>query len=239
MKQLIKNIAGHFGFEISKAHSRESGFTIEGIKYEADSCSVGKTPEGEHAAQGAIRMIRERNLKNLNILDIGCGVGIIGLTIYTKLSSEGIVSEIVFSDINIFNLHSLKRTLKSNNLEHLLGKKIRCYLSDGLQHIPETEKFDIIIGNPPHFISKKDSEEWLSPGKLGTYDADWGFHKSFYNACSTLLKEKGEVWMFENSAADGDTFMPYIEANQKIKFVKQFPEPLNPRFYWMISQRIS
>jgi methylase of polypeptide subunit release factors len=240
MIKTIKKLFNYFGYQISRVNPPQKDFMYDGIKYEADPCSVGKTMEGEQAAEGAIRMIKEKKLTNLKILDIGCGVGVIGLTIFSRLNSEAIVDEVVLSDINFFNLHSLDRTLKLNNFSDQIGKKIRYYLSDGLHHIPQTEKFDIIVCNPPHYFNKDNSDELLSPGKLGTYDENWSFHSSFYKLCDNFLTDNGEIWFMENTTASAaDRFINFIESNPNLKFVEQFTEPLNPRFFWMISKKVS
>jgi 16S rRNA G1207 methylase RsmC len=198
------------------------------------------TPEGEMIAEGAVSMIRERQLRNLKILDIGCGVGIIGLTIFSKLNKDMPVRQVAFADINIFNINSLHRTLSINNLEHLLGERLISYLSDGLKHIPHDEKFDIIVSNPPHYLGQdpvKGKNAFL-PGGLGTYDADWAFHKSFYRQCHDYLTEGGEVWFLENSSSTTEKdFLPFIEANAQLKYIKKIQEPLNPRFFWMITRK--
>jgi SAM-dependent methyltransferase len=238
MKQAIKKLFSVFGYEITKINPDGKNFSYNGIHFEADSCSVGKTNEGGQAAEGAIKMIQERNLKNLKVLDIGCGVGLIGLTMFSKLHKGSFISEMVFSDINFFNLHSLDRTLKGNNFSEYIGKQLRYYLSDGLNHIPDTEKFDIIICNPPHYFNKDNSDDLLSPGKLGTYDENWSFHASFYKICDKFLNPNGEIWFFENSvAADADKFLSFIDLNPNLNFIHQFPEPFNPRFFWMISKK--
>jgi hypothetical protein len=51
-------------------------FTISGITYQADSCNIGETPQGEATPEGTIRMINERELRGLRVLDICCDVGI-------------------------------------------------------------------------------------------------------------------------------------------------------------------
>jgi tRNA1(Val) A37 N6-methylase TrmN6 len=191
-------------------------------------------------ARGAIHMIRERQLNGLNILDICCGVGIVGLTVFVNLRKAEIIKAAAFADINIFNLNSLHKTLKKNHLENLIGNQIRSYLSDGLKHIPQKEQFDLIISNPPHYFGKeriKDKKS-LSPGRLGTFDAGWDFHRAFYQRCHHYLSEKGEVWFLENSSAAGEEdFLPFIVANDQLTYRGKVEESSDPRFFWMITQK--
>lgn len=238
MKQLIKSGLNAIGYEVRKAETDDRRFTIESITYEVDPCSVGQTPQGELTGKAAIRLIRERGLRDLSILDICCGVGIIGLTIFSRLHGESIVSQADFADINIFNLNSLRRTLKINNLDKLLGNKINLWLSDSLSNIPDDRKFDIIVSNPPHFFSEDHTTNPLSPGRLGTYDADWSFHKSFYSRCHRYLTDRGEVWFLENGdAVTAKDLLPLIEANPYLEYIDESPEPLDPTFFWMFSKR--
>jgi len=238
MKQLIKKLINKCGYDISRIHKNH--FTISGIEYLVGRCTVGETPQGEMTAKAAIRMIKERQLKELKILDICCGVGIIGLTIFSTLRKEAIVKEVVFADINIFNIESLFKILTINNLDQLLGNTIRCYLSNGLNHIPSDEKFDIIVSNPPHYFEESFSKQDvpISPNALGTYDPGWNFHKSFYRECHNYLTDGGEVWFLENSsAAKENDFLPFIEANSEVKYVTKVEEPLDTSFFWMITRR--
>lgn len=239
MRPFIKKLFKTFGYEIFKI--KNNRFTIGGIKYQVDPFSVGQTPQGEMTAKGAIHMIRERQLNGLKILDVCCGVGIVGLTIFVNLRKEEIIKEAAFVDINIFNLNSLHKSLRINQMENLIGDQIRTYLSDGLDHIPQDERFDLIISNPPHYFAKdriKDKKS-LSPGRLGTFDAGWDFHRSFYKRCHHYLSEKGEVWFLENSAAaDEKDFLPFIEANDQLTYMRKVEESLDPRFFWMITQKI-
>ena len=241
MKKLVRKLAGSLGYDIVRISSPTSHlFTIGDVKYVADPCSVGQTPQGERTALGAIRMIGERQLKQLRILDICCGVGIIGLTMYSTLRKTSAITGAAFADINVFNLNSLHKTLGANNLGKLVGDEIHVWLSDGLSHIPEGERFDIIVSNPPHFFSKAFSEQDLplSPHVLGTFDAGWDFHKAFYSKCQDYLTESGEIWFLENGegARDSD-LLPFINANNALQYVKTIDEPLLPGFFWMITKR--
>jgi methylase of polypeptide subunit release factors len=239
MKRLIKACVGTLGYEVRRRQEDQRRFTIKGIEYEVDPCSVGRTPQGEITAEAAIRMIRERGLKNLRVLDICCGVGIIGMTIFSTLRHEAIVEGVGLADINIFNLNSLRRTLSLNGLDDLLGDRINFWLSDSLNHIPAGERFDLIVSNPPHFFEENRTAGALTPGRLGTYDADWSFHKSFYSRCQDYLTDRGEVWFLENGAAvEERDLLPLIESNPDLSYVKTITEPLEPSFFWMISKKV-
>src|SRR5262245_17948834 len=129
MKSLLIAAFDALGYEPPRKKSRR--YAISGLDYEAGPYSVGETPQGEATAEGAIRMIRERGLRDLRVLDICCGTGIIGSTIYRRLSADGTVKAIGLSDIIIFNLNALRRTLKNNGLAGQLDGGIKVWLSDG------------------------------------------------------------------------------------------------------------
>lgn len=240
MKQLIKSAFNKIGYDIRRVNNDDDRrFTIGAVTYDVDPCSVGQTPQGELTAEATIRLIRERGLRNLRILDVCCGVGIIGLTIFSRLRDESIVEKAGFVDINIFNLNSLERTLKRNNMGDLIGDKIDFWLSNSLNGVPESEKFDLIVSNPPHFFSEAHTANSLSPGRLGTYDAEWSFHKSFYSRCHNYLTERGEIWFLENGdAIDAGGLLPMIKANPQLQYVGQLTEPLDPVFFWMFSKKV-
>ncbi len=224
------------GYEIRREGIHR--FTIGGIRYEADPCSKGWTPEGAITGEAAIRMIKGRGMTELKVLDMCCGVGIVGITIFTKLKDH--VREIVFADINIFNLNSLRRTLKINGLDALVGSQICCVLSDGLNCVPHGEKFDIIVSNPPHYLVKDYVSKEMNPETLGIYDAGWAFHESFYKQCHEYLTERGEVWFLENSdGAKESDLLPFIKANPHLEYVESITEPLDPTFFWMTTRRVS
>ena len=233
-KHVAASILSVFGYEMQKT---KAPFSVAGVRYMPDPSSNRNTVEGAMTAKGAIGMINQRGLGDLKVLDICCGVGVVGLTLFSEFKESGIVKEVVLSDINIFNIHTLKRALADNGLDPLTPSQIRHYLSDGLSHIPKEEKFDIIVSNPPHIFAQESTEQLVSTPRLGTYDVEWAFHKSFYHECHHYLTARGEVWFLENSvkATEGD-FLPFVQANANLEYVEKVPEPLDARFFWMITR---
>ena len=239
MKQLIKSAFNTMGYEVRRIIPPQNRFTVGKITYDVDPCSVGHEPQGELTGKGAIRFIRERGLRELSILDMCCGVGVIGLTIFSELRAESIVNKAGFADINIFNLNSLQRTLKINNLDQLIGTEINYWLSDSLKNIPPDQKFDLIVSNPPHFFSEDHTANLLIPSRLAMYDANWSFHKSFYSRCHEYLTERGEVWFLENGdAVKAEGLRPMIDDNPRLEYVGEMTEPGDPVFFWMFSKKV-
>ena len=86
-----------------------STFEHAGITYHHGPHSVGFAGNGPAAAAGAIRRIRKRRLARLHVLDICCGCGVMGLTMLKEMGTS-IVSSLVLSDVNIFNVESVRMT---------------------------------------------------------------------------------------------------------------------------------
>ncbi len=233
LTRLLRSTLHRLGYETRK---RDRRFKVAGLTYAPDPCSVGLTPQGELTGRAAARMIAERDLRELRVLDLCCGEGIVGLTLFRESGQR--VRALHLADINIFNLNSLHRTLALNGLDGMRREgRIRTWLSDGLQNIPPTP-YDIIVSNPPHVFRPDHTSEGLSPGALGTYDADWAFHRAFYAVCHDYLSERGEVWFLENgAAATPETFVGYIRANPRLAYRRDFVEPNDAGFFWMITGR--
>ena len=73
------------------------------------------------------------------ILDVGCGYGVIGITLAT--SQE--IKEVTMIDIN----HRALELAKRNSVKNKVSSKIKVLESNGFEQIKE--KYDAIITNPP------------------------------------------------------------------------------------------
>ena len=80
--------------------------------------------------------------------------------------------------------------------------------SDGLDGIAESERWDVVVGNPPHYGSEAASEESFP---LLLFDPGWSIHKKFYQNVGRFMQPGGHVILIENSAAsDPETFRSMI-----------------------------
>ncbi len=78
--------------------------------------------------------------KEDNVLDLGCGYGVVGIYIAKLIGGE----KVVMSDISEEALGLTTANLKRNGMEH-----VRVIKSDGLKEIPDKD-FTLILSNPPY-----------------------------------------------------------------------------------------
>lgn len=95
------------------------------------------------------------------VLDIGCGYGVIGITVAKKNS----VKKITMIDIN----HRALELSRKNSIKNKVDEKVEIFESDGFKNI--NGDFDVIITNPPIRAGKEviykmyeDSKEHLKIG---------------------------------------------------------------------------
>lgn len=93
------------------------------------------------------KLLLETYLKNekraLDVLDVGCGYGLIG-TVISVINS----SYVEMIDVNKRAIHLTKR-----NTKKLKGFNGSIYLSDAYENV--TKKFDVVITNPPIRVGKE------------------------------------------------------------------------------------
>lgn len=81
-------------------------------------------------------IIKDEERRNLQILDVGCGYGFLGIVLGALLDSE-----ITLVDVNKRAVHLTERNIKENKIRGT------CMLSDGYANITDT--YDMIVTNPP------------------------------------------------------------------------------------------
>jgi len=118
-----------------------------GYKFRVDSSVLIPRPETEELVYLALDIIKQENIKS--VLDIGCGCGIIPITIAKK--TEG---------LHTYALDISKSALEiARNNSKLLETDVEFLEADFLNssHWSELPKVDMVISNPPYIIaSEKD-----------------------------------------------------------------------------------
>lgn len=101
--------------------------------------------ETEELVENTIKLINELFTEPVDIIDLGTGSGVIGLTLEKKVSTK---------TVDLIDIDKKALEVTHKNCE-LLNSKANIIESDFLSNIPN-KKYDVIISNPPYI---KDNEE--------------------------------------------------------------------------------
>jgi SAM-dependent methyltransferase len=117
------------------------------------------------------------------VFEFCAGPGFIGFS----LLAHGLCDSLCLADINPEAVEAAKWTVRRNNL----GARVKVYLSDCLDQIPDSERWDLVVSNPPHF---KDAYQ----DSIRHHDPNWIIHQKFYSGVARFLKPGGSVLIQEN-----------------------------------------
>ncbi|MDO8492548.1 MAG: methyltransferase [bacterium] len=185
---------------------------------------------GTTFGQEYIDVVKEKFGKVDHIFEFCAGPGFIGFS----LLAHGLCNKLTLADINPKAVEACKETVRMNNLE----SKVSIFLSDNLKQIPPSEKWDLAVGNPPHWWT---GSEEIYKNNIRKFDPDLRIHKEFYKNIRKFLKPEGSVLLQENDLATrSEDFVPMIEENglQVVEVFKAKPvsaisllfKGKNPRF---------
>jgi predicted RNA methylase len=142
------------------------------------------------------------------------------------LLGYGFCETLCAADINPEAVEACRRTVRENGL----ATRVAVYRSDNLDNIPTNERWDLVVGNPPHFAD-------TSPGQLRYHDADWLLHRQFFGSVGRFLKPGGMIVLLENNlGSTAETFRDMIEAaGLSIVFVRNCEDRRTPypRIYFI------
>lgn len=154
----------------------------------------------------------------LNILDLGTGSGVIGITL-SKLFPN---SKITVTDISSKALQVANKNIKQHKL-----KNIHSIESDWFNNIKKNEKFDLIMTNPP-YVSKDDphliNPELKFEPSNALVSADNGFSDIFkiIDESPKFLKVEGRLFI-EHGYNQGEKVKKYLQKKSFCK-IKQYQD---------------
>jgi methyltransferase family protein len=179
---------------------------------------------GSGFGQDYVRVLRETGLNKCDRLFEFCsGPGYIGYS----LLARGFCKNLTLADVNPVAVQAAQKTADYNGI----ADRATVYLSDGLEQIPNSEKWDLVVGNPPHFL------EWSK--ELRCEDQGWQLHKRFYSQVKRFLNPGAQVLLQENElGSNAEVFAPMIEEGGG-EHIQTLPGPnIGPggKMYYILSR---
>lgn len=198
-----------------------------GLKIFVDENVLIPRPETEELLELAIEKIKNNfQNKGLKILDIGTGSGIIPIVLKKKFP-DAKVSAIDYSE------NALKVAQKNANFHKVEIEFIhQDYLNENL-----TEKYDVIISNPPYIgIDEEneiaDSVKDFEP-KMALFSPKSNaliFYEKIAEDCKQYLSENGLIFLEINQKLGDETLQLYQEILADVHLMKDISG--NDRFVW-------
>ncbi len=158
-----------------------------GLKINLNHRPLIPRPETEFWTEKIINSINKEN--RLNILDVFCGSGCIGLALLKNFPN----ANCTFSDINPDFLSQTKQNADINSINQ---KRIELIESDVLDRI--NGKFDLIVANPP-YVSKHDvvgeSIRHEPKGAIFAHQNGFELIDRFLQGAQNHLNYEGRIFM--------------------------------------------
>lgn len=150
-----------------------------------------------------------------------------------EMLDHGLCQSLALIDLHDLAIDYANISIEKNNCQNLVS----AYNLDAISKLPLHEKFDLVIGNPPHspdinLFQDADQVRILS-------DQGWNTHREFFDNIGNYLTDDGVIWLCENinaGAGPVQVFQPMIEKNGfKIKNIILCKDHEDPRipFYYM------
>lgn len=141
-----------------------------------------------------------------NVLEWCSGPGYIGFGLLHINKAD----RMTFSDIHPPAGDFVNRTIKENGLED----RAEFIVSDNFANLDD--KYDLIVGNPPHFNFKlEETHDALFYEEHRKHmDMNWEVHRNFFENVSDYLTDDGQIVLMENMKGSSiTTFYDMIYSN--------------------------
>jgi len=165
------------------------------------SCEDGG---GTWFGQEYVRELQRYDRQFDRCLEWCSGPGFIGFA----LLAYGICRNLTLVDRYAPSAASVADTLRRNQC----ADRAKFYNLDRISSLPEFEQFDLVVANPPHYLTCPGDDNY----QRIAVDRDWQAHEEFYANIGSHLNTGAVILMQENQAgslAGPAEFMPMIERN--------------------------
>jgi hypothetical protein len=181
---------------------------------------------GSRLADAFVRFVREDGIGPYGSAFEWCGgPGFIGFA----LLAEGLCQRLTLSDVNPAAVQCVARTVADNGLADRVG----VYLGDNLAPLPLSERFDLVVSNPPNFydLNTRHPRGAALKHDLRPNDPQWRLHRDFYAGIHRHLAPGAVLHISEVEPDRAEVFIPRDEPQP----YDVRPRPASDDFLEMIS----
>ncbi|PKN68140.1 MAG: hypothetical protein CVU57_00510 [Deltaproteobacteria bacterium HGW-Deltaproteobacteria-15] len=215
--------------------------TFRGLEFYLDMVAFSPLPVDfctGRVVEKALNWIAGCSRERVAMLDFCSGQGCVGLSVFAEARDR--IERIAYVDVNYFNLLALEKTLyelRDYGPEEITRHEM--ILSDVLKNVPRGQKYDLIIGNPPH-RDLGDGHPMTAEYSLKNVflvDPSWRLHSQFYATVHEHLLPGGECWLIELDGSPRRRFEEMISRNAYLDYLGRYEQEKlgeeSPRYYWM------
>ena len=172
-----------------------------------------------------VDLVRERYGAVDHVFEWCSGPAFIGF----NLLDHQLARHLTASDIYSPAIDSVKMTVYNNRIVN----GVEAYCVDRVSALPRDFKFDLVVSNPPHFLSypdEHDSRRYIDP--------DWRIHTEFFANIAGYLKPNARILLQENQLGSTRRELEFTRAlwSSRLKITDVFNSRVNydPDRGWFI-----
>ena len=153
-----------------------------GTKFKVDERALIPRFETEELVEKTIEKVHQYFNNPVDIIDIGCGTGAIGLTLEKKVSTNS---------VDLVDISKEACELAKENANYL-DSKANIIQSDFFEKIDK--QYDVIISNPPYIKENEEIEQIVKDNEphIALYGGEDGLtcYRKILETCKTHMKER-------------------------------------------------
>ncbi len=144
----------------------------------------------------------ERDKPISKIFEWCAGPGFIGFA----LLADNLREKLCLADINPDAIACVQKTISENKLQD----RVSVYLSDNFDSIPDSERFDLVVANPPNYCNLNPEHPWgfIYHNDLRPNDRGWVIHNAFYSTVVHHLQANAQLLIAEVEPFEKEVFLP-------------------------------
>lgn len=123
-----------------------------------------------------------------------------------NILDHGLCGSLCVSDVYQPAIQAVHETIKNNKLHN-----VSAYATGTVSQLPDNEKFDLVVANPPHFLTCPGDENY----QRIAVDQNWTAHQEFFENIGRHLLPDGVILLQENQSGSMNReqdFEPFIDA---------------------------